>query len=216
MIGEHAAARASRSSRASRRRCRASSLRPTRCRGTPHARMFASRSQSDVIRAISQPTGRWSKNENDSRCRFSNAVAADVVAHVRADLAAGPDEAADRHASSTACTRGRRPRTATGSHRRPCAATASTTALRDQRKRHVHRRGAASRRTRASRARVDTVARSAKRLPPQTEAHPPRERFLVEAVVVVVVVVHRFLSATRRSSTRMSSRDLGVERSPWI
>ena len=37
------------------------------------ARMSVSLRQSAVRRAISQPTVRWSKYENDSRCRFANA-----------------------------------------------------------------------------------------------------------------------------------------------
>ena len=37
------------------------------------ARMSVSLRQSAVSRAISQPTGRWSKYENDSRCRFAKA-----------------------------------------------------------------------------------------------------------------------------------------------
>ena len=39
----------------------------------PHDRMLVNRSQSAVRRAISQPTGRRSKNENDSFCRFAKA-----------------------------------------------------------------------------------------------------------------------------------------------
>ena len=41
---------------------------------TPQAKMFDRRSQSDVMRAMSQPTGRLSKNAKDRCCTFRNAA----------------------------------------------------------------------------------------------------------------------------------------------